>query len=276
MDPVAPAGPPPLPRAAAIAAVAPSLPVAGFLLDLLFAAVLVFGLGIAGVAAWAMARGIQLGLRNGPPTDPAELTTRIGQPDGLALIAISLGSTATAALVLYFWRRRASPVERTASWRAARRPGSWGWAAVTGIAAFVFSTLASALGQHSGIESIPSNLPLIESVGNHHPLLLLLFAVVLAPAYEELLFRRVLFGRFWNAGRPWLGMVLSSAAFACMHELPKLSGNDWPATMLLWTCYAVMGAAFAWVYRRTGTLWAAIGAHALNNLLACWLVIGAT
>jgi membrane protease YdiL (CAAX protease family) len=35
------------------------------------------------------------------------------------------------------------------------------------------------------------------------PLFLVLFAVVLAPAYEELLFRRVLFGRLWKAGRPY-------------------------------------------------------------------------
>ena len=29
-----------------------------------------------------------------------------------------------------------------------------------------------------------------------------------------------------------------------------------------------MGAAFAWLYQRTGTLWAPIAAHALNNAIA--------
>jgi hypothetical protein len=36
----------------------------------------------------------------------------------------------------------------------------------------------------------------------------------------------------------------------------------------LWLVYGGMGAAFCWLYRRTGTLWAAITAHALNNAVA--------
>src|SRR3546814_7665495 len=89
-------------------------------------------------------------------------------------------------------------------------------------------------------------------MGARNPALLLLVVALLAPAYEELLFRRVLFGRLWAAGRPLLGIVLSSVAFACMHELPGTGGNGLLAGALLWTCYAMMGALFAWVYRRTG------------------------
>src|SRR3546814_7256083 len=88
-------------------------------------------------------------------------------------------------------------------------------------------------------------------MGARNPALLLLVVALLAPAYEELLFRRVLFGRLWAAGRPLLGIVLSSAAFACMHELPGTGGNGLLAGALLWTCYAMMGALFAWVYRRS-------------------------
>ena len=261
-------GPPPLPMLAVAAR-----PVAGFLFDLLLAIALVLGVSVAGGVLWAAARGFQLGLQGGAPADPAELATRIGQPGGLALIGISIASTASAALVLYFWRRRATVAERATSHRALRRLATWGWAAVAGIATFAFSAVATALAQHSGIEQMPSNLPLIESVGGTHPALLLVFAVLLAPAYEELLFRRVLFGRLWAAGRPWLGLALSSIVFALMHELPGLTGNDWPATLLLWTCYAAMGAVFAWIYWRTSTLWAAILAHAVNNLLACTLLL---
>ncbi|KAG1279996.1 hypothetical protein G6F64_014552 [Rhizopus arrhizus] len=66
------------------------------------------------------------------------------------------------------------------------------------------------------------------------PLFLVLFAVVLAPAYEELLFRRVLFGRLWKAGRPWLGIILSSLAFALVHEVPGLSKNSLLGMLQLW------------------------------------------
>jgi membrane protease YdiL (CAAX protease family) len=250
-----------------------SRPVVGFLVDLLLAIVLVLGVSVAGGVLWTMVRGVQLGLQAGAPIDPAEPTMRIGQPGGLALIGISIASTASAALVLYFWRRRATVAERATAHRALRRPATWVLAAAAGIATFVCIAVATALAGHSGIEQMPSNLPLIESVGGAHPALLLVFAVLLAPACEELLFRRVLFGRLWAAGRPWLGLVLSSIVFALMHELPGLTGNDWPATVLLWACYAAMGAVFAWIYWRTGTLWAAILAHAVNNLLACTLLL---
>ena len=65
-----------------------------------------------------------------------------------------------------------------------------------------------------------------------------------------------------------LGMILSGCAFALAHEAPGLNGNGAAATTLLLVVYAGMGVAFAWLYRRTGTLWAPIAAHALNNALA--------
>lgn len=242
-------------------------------IDLLLAVVLVFGLSIVGVLGWALVQGVRLGLAGGEATDPQQVAAQIGQPQGMALVLISLAATASAALVLYFWRRPAGAAERAASRAAAGRASTWGWALLTGLAAFAFSVFATTLAQQAGVDQVPTNQPLIEAVGARSPALLLLLVALLAPAYEELLFRRVLFGRLWAAGRPLAGIVLSSAAFACMHELPGIGGNGPLASALLWTCYAVMGALFAWVYRRTGTLWAAIGAHATNNLIACALLL---
>ncbi len=260
--------PPPLPTAAW------RRPLAGFAVDLALGIALVFGVAFAGTTLWAFARGVQLGLRGGAETGgQAELLARIGQPGALALLVISIAGSATAALVLYFWRRRASAGERLASRAAARRPSTWGWALLAGLASFAVSALVTTVGQQAGIEQTPSNGPVIEAVGAVHPVLLLALAVLAAPACEELLFRRVLFGRLWAAGRPWLGLALSSAVFACLHELPGTGGKGFAAGLLLWGCYAAMGAAFAAVYWRTGTLWSAIGAHAANNLLACALLL---
>lgn len=261
-----------LPPAAA-AALPWRRPVMGFAFDFVLANVLVLAGGIAGFAAWVMVRGVRLGLLDEPARDPVELMARVGEPGGLVLAGIAVASTAPVALLLYFWRRRAGAAERAASHGALRQARTWGRAVLAGAAGFAATVLVSALGQRVGIEQAPSNLPVIQAVGGPHPALLLLFAVILAPAYEELLFRRVLFGRLWAAGRPWLGLMMSSAAFALMHELPGLSGNDWPGTLLLWACYAAMGAAFAWAYWRTRTLWAAIIAHATTNLLACTLYL---
>lgn len=259
--------PPPLPAQAR-----QHSPVVGFFLDLLIAIGVLLLVSIACGVAWGVVQGIQVGLQGGG--DPATIAGSIGQPSAIAQIWITLVGTGTAALAVYFWRRRATTTERIASWRAARRWSTWGWALLAGLATFAFSVGAGWLGEQAGIEVVPTNQTLIESVLDSHPAFLLVFAVLLAPAYEELLFRRVLFGRLWAAGRPWLGVLLSSAAFALVHEVPGLGGNDAAAASLLWLIYGAMGAMFAWVYWRTGTLWAAIGAHAINNLAACglWLL----
>ena len=105
------------------------------------------------------------------------------------------------------------------------------------------------------------------------PLLLIFVAVLMAPLSEELLFRRVLFGRLWAVGKPMAGLVASSLLFALMHEIPGTTSAPWPMNLVLLLFYALMGASFAWIYRRRGTLWAAILAHATNNLLACAMLM---
>ncbi|MGH7131206.1 MAG: lysostaphin resistance A-like protein, partial [Phycisphaerales bacterium] len=222
-------------------------------------------------AVWAALKGVQIAVQGGA-TDPASVMRALGEPGAIAMIWMTLISTGGAALLVYYWRRRATRDERMVSRQAARRLGTWGWVAATAAVTFVVSSGLSFLGQHFGIEPQPTNLALIEAAFVASPAFMLLFGVLLAPAYEELLFRRVLFGRLWASGRPWLGVLLSSAAFALMHEIPGTTGNSWQATGVLWLTYAFMGAAFAFVYWRTRTLWAAIGAHALNNAIALVLL----
>ncbi|WP_017168750.1 CPBP family intramembrane glutamic endopeptidase, partial [Xanthomonas phaseoli] len=151
---------------------------------------------------------------------------------------------------------------------AARRASTWGWTALIAAAVFLLSNLVSVAASALGIKPVPTNLPLMEEALQQWPLALTVFAVVIAPAYEELLFRRVLFGRLLAAGRPWLGIVLSGATFALVHEVPGISGNGLAAIAQLWLVYGSMGAAFAWLYWRTGTLWAPIAAHGINNATA--------
>lgn len=247
-------------------------PVIGFIADLLLAAGFLLCLSLACGLAWGLWRGVMVGMEaakngNGMPAGE-ELSGLLGDPGALAQILIALISTGGAALVLYFWRRRATPAERAQSHRNARRGTTWGWTLLVAACVFIGSSLISWIGKQFGIEPAPTNLPLMEQALANYPLLLVVFAVFLAPAYEELLFRRVLFGRLWAAGRPWLGMLLSGTAFALVHEVPGTSPNGLPEMLLLWLIYGGMGIAFAWLYRKTGTLWAAIAAHAINNAIA--------
>ena len=239
-----------------------------FVLDVALAVTLSFSTLMLGLFGWAAWRGVQLAQQTGGVLDAATVQSRLGTPPVLFLIVMTLVGTGGTALVLYLWRRRATPTERRASIDRLRLPRTWGWALVAGLATVLFSTLMSAGGRALGLDLQPSNLDLIKDGFARFPVFLALFAVVLAPLYEELLFRRVLFGRLWEAGWPVLGLILSSVVFALVHELPGLNGKPADSTLFLILVYTGMGGIFAWVYRRTGTLWAAIAAHILNNAIA--------
>ncbi|WP_454827808.1 CPBP family intramembrane glutamic endopeptidase [Pseudoxanthomonas wuyuanensis] len=243
-------------------------PLAGFFTDLLLAVLLMLAVMFVCGAGWVLFEGVRAGLQAGGGADTQALAKAIGKPGILAQLWFTVLGTGGAALVLYFWRRRASLEERRLSRAAALRPNTWWLAAAAGIGSFAFTVAATRLGQRLGVAPDPSNLALIKQALASHPLFLTVFVVLLAPAYEELLFRRVLFGRLWAAGRPLLGMLLSALAFALAHELPGATGKGALATGFLLLVYTLMGMLFAWLYRRTGTLWAPMGAHALNNALA--------
>ncbi len=247
-------------------------PVTGFLLDALIAVVVLLVVSLASGLLWALYRVAGLATQGDLPHDSQRVLQALGQPGALAMIWMTLLSTGIAALVVYIWRRRASAAERAIARSALQQPSTWGWVVVTAAVTFLCSSAISALGQALDIAPEPTNLAVIEAAFVASPVFMWLFAVLIAPAYEELLFRRVLFGRLWAAGRPWLGLVLSSIAFALMHEIPGAGGNSAAATTLLWVTYAFMGAAFALLYWRTRTLWAAVAAHALNNAIALSLL----
>ncbi|AOA70554.1 CPBP family intramembrane glutamic endopeptidase [Stenotrophomonas rhizophila] len=245
----------------------PGSPIAGFLIDLGIATLSLLALSMASGLLWGLYRAVIVVRDTGTQAADA-LAQQVGQPGALAQILMAVFATGGAAIFLYFLRRRADATERRASFEATRRPSTWGWTALVALGVIIGSNGIAWLARQAGIEPVPTNLALMEQALARFPWFLALFAIVLAPAYEELLFRRVLFGRLWQAGRPWLGMLLSSLAFALVHEVPGTSANGPWEIAQLWLVYGGMGAAFAWLYQRTGTLWAPIVAHALNNAIA--------
>ncbi|CAD7373845.1 CPBP family intramembrane glutamic endopeptidase [Xanthomonas arboricola] len=266
------ADPSPRPVPTPAAGTAPLLPpLLGFGIDVLIATGLLLSLSVAGFALWGVFRGVnavQAAKAQGLTLSSSEIMATIGQPGVLVQLLTALVSTASPALLLYYWRRRATADEHRASRAAAKRASTWGWTALIAVGVFLLSNLVSVAASALGIKPVPTNLPLMEEAIKQWPLALVVFAVAIAPAYEELLFRRVLFGRLLAAGRPWLGIALSSAIFALVHEVPGVSGNGPAAIAQLWLVYGGMGAAFAWLYWRTGTLWAPIVAHGVNNATA--------
>lgn len=246
-------------------------PVLGFVLDLLVALAVLMVTSVVIAVGWSAVRGAQIAIQRGAdasPLDAARLTELIGTPGPLVLLAIAALGTGTAAAVAFAWRRRADRPDPLPLARAWREPRTWGWSVVAAAATLMLVQLVSWASARAGIELTPSNQAVLEPGAAQWPWVMFGFAVLVAPLYEELLFRRVLFARLWRAGRPWLALVLSSLAFAFVHEPPGLGTNGAATTALLWVVYAGMGAMFAWSYRRTGSLWTPIGAHALHNFVS--------
>lgn len=241
----------------------------GFAVDVALLAVTAFALTMIASMIWAFFNGARAAI-NGANAEV--VGSLIAKPGAMAQIGIVLLAFASTALLLYAWRRPATATERRHSNAQMRKPRSWGLAAATALVVFVGASLASWGLQELGLTPNPANLAIIRDAFAQSPVIVVLFTVLAAPLYEELIFRRVLFGRFWQAGRPVLGMVLSGLAFALSHEVPGMGAGPLGPTICLFLVYALMGAAFAWLYRRTGTLWAPILAHALNNGLALLLL----
>ena len=86
--------------------------------------------------------------------------------------------------------------------------------------------------------------------------LVVLLVVVEAPLFEEPLFRGVVFRGFARSMPLWGAMILSGFVFALVH----LNASTF---IPLW----FIGAAFAWVYWKTGTILAPMLVHFLFNLL---------
>lgn len=92
----------------------------------------------------------------------------------------------------------------------------------------------------------------------HHPrqiLLMVGLVLVAAPLGEEILFRGFLLQGLAQRWGFWPAAVATSAVFALAHL--------WP---YLYVPVFIMGLAFAWLFWRTGSLWASIAAHATMNL----------
>ena len=263
-----PALPPPAPVAAGQAR--QHSPLAEFAIDVAIAVGLIFGISLVASLVWGTARGLELAASG---IDAARIMEHIGEPGLLFQMGMTALSIGTAALVLVWWRRRPTAGERAYSRAASRRRSTWILAVGTGIATTLLATAVSVLADTAGVDLAPSNEPLIRALLTQSPWLMIPFAVGLAPVYEEVLFRRVFYGRLLAAGRPMLALMLSAGLFAFVHEVPGLGGNPWPVTLLLWLVYAALGAAFALLYRHCGTLWAPIAAHATHNLLACLLLL---
>jgi membrane protease YdiL (CAAX protease family) len=84
--------------------------------------------------------------------------------------------------------------------------------------------------------------------------------VVVAPLSEEIFFRGFMFAGLRKAMPLWIAAVISASVWGSLH---LTGGNIGVAVQL-----AVFGVILAYLYERSGSLWAPIMAHGVNNAIA--------
>lgn len=150
-------------------------------------------------------------------------------------------------------------------WRP-RRPGSWlqwtGLALVIAyVALYVYVAITSLPGLHSFAPQ--QNVPTDLFKHRQTEVLAILLTVVFAPVCEESFFRGFMFnGLRRRVGTPQAA-TFSGLLFALAHFQPSLI-----------IPFTIIGVGFAYAYRRTGTLWANVLAHAAFNGLSVVATIG--
>lgn len=176
-----------------------------------------------------------------------------GRQIGVALPVLVVGSHAMtwAAILWILWRRHCG---FRAALRIAERPGRWllkSYGAGLGLYLILLPVLAL-------FPPPPDQSNLFTDIfrqGGTTLALLLVTAVLLAPALEETLFRGLLLPalrRRWNF---WPAAVAVTAVFTGLHVAQ--TGAYLPALAGIFAC----GLALAWLREQTGSLWPAIVFH---------------
>jgi len=126
------------------------------------------------------------------------------------------------------------------------------------LAFFLFSLVYAAIVQPEDPQKV------VDDLGADSSTLLLvagaLVVIVVAPICEELFFRGFLFRVLRMRMGFWLAAIIDGLLFGLVHA----SSTSLEALPIL----AFLGLVFCYVYERTGTLFATIGMHALNNTIS--------
>ena len=92
-------------------------------------------------------------------------------------------------------------------------------------------------------------------------------ALLLVPTVEELMFRGLIFSSIRPRSRFW-AYAVSMLVFAVMHVLNYLSSYPIGTLALCFLQYLPAGFALAWALEYSGSIWASICIHTINNAAA--------
>lgn len=192
---------------------------------------------------------------------------RLRRPPVPAAVLLSVPlALGLPTLLLLWWQRRRLPAPPVPRMRAGRIAGQAAFAYVAMLAlGFLIGGLLLPRSEADVLAYRDSYAPLLLGQDGSPGLVTVLFAVVLVPLAEELLFRAWLVSMLARAMPAWVAIGVGGGVFALVH------GVSQPAVVLmLWVHGIVLGT----LWWRTRSLLACWAVHAANNglfLLPWWL-----
>lgn len=192
--------------------------------------------------------------------DP-ELDSEAGRDAAQLVVALALGGTALGFAVSDARGMLGGAFERLGLTRLAISAiglAALAWLAYLGVAA-VLSPLLS-----------PEQEDITRELGTDEGSLVSIVAaglliVIAAPLSEEMFFRGFVFSGLRRSTSLWPAAFVSGLIWGSLH---LGAGNPGVAIQL-----SIFGVILAWLYERSGTLWAPIIAHAINNSIAFTLLV---
>lgn len=210
---------------------------------------------------WALAiAGLVVGAAPQALLTIAALIAGSSSSDTGAVSAGSAVALAIGSLVLYGWQALAAWLFSLRSagrslvlWGFRRPTKAYFWIVPLGLVAVYGLSIAHDLIVSPRQQAIVSEFPR-SAFG---AAMFILVAVVMAPLFEEIVFRGFLFRGLANSWGWMWGALASAAIFGGAH-----------LQLDIFLPLAALGFVLAWAYHRTGSLWTCVTMHAIFNLIA--------
>ena len=226
-------------------------------------------LGIAGLVGVGVASGVLLGVILAVTGRLGDAGAEFELPTWVLLVATLMLQAGTLVLAYVLGPMRApgpmqwrsSAVRESARWallgfRHIRAGPLLGWALVSLAGSVALGALYISLAEQVSETLVPPPIP-IDLMAEDVRVLAFIAVVAAAPLTEEVFFRGFLFAGFAKTWGFWPAAAASSIVFALSHVSPGVLVPAFASGML-----------FIWVYRRTGSIWPSMLAHAAQNALA--------
>ena len=131
------------------------------------------------------------------------------------------------------------------------------WSLIAGIAYWFLNGWL--VNQLTTIDALVEIIEWQQSTINYYPLSLFLGSVVLAPIFEELVFRGLVLNAMKQTFNNWIAVGVSALLFALIHW-------SWPEFISLF----IIGSIYGWITVKSNSLLPALVAHITHNALTFW------